>query len=540
MQLSNTSGYSASLLPQRTKSDGTVVVAVPLYIDPTTGQSNSLNAQLTVSQGSLTSAPVSLSIQDIPALSTYGTNLGDISRAFYNYQAISLGRTLDSLQAMQGLPGNKVDTTAAQADVSQQLKNVIMARNDLDRVVTNNSISISGGVLPDGTPVSFNSSSLEMMDRVLGVYISVLQPSITAAAKHQPAKRRAEVIILPGSKHQPYPHPGSPFSAEGKHAKRQAAGQLPIAIFGTLSGAETIAGSVRDNISGDPTLADKLISVGGGLSAAVGIVANAVTLFGVAGAAPEVAAVAALAGVAFSIAAVVNHLYHVSTDYSQMETETDPATLLKLQNDFNASLINLPLDALAIGVSAYSAPAAGMQALGFSQEVVQALAESGSGTQGVTCAGVAFMVSTAQLIAQQFAINDQKAAQAAMSALQTPTSPNQGFGELSGNVNITNSQGPILSGLTGVSIDDLSGTDFSSVADTVGNYDVLLPLGDTTLNYSNMTIDAFDPVSGSSLTSLPIDLSGLLSGQVFTGPSLSGTCNDSDANNPDSDDPDCD
>src|SRR5579864_2537364 len=66
VMLSNSAGFSAILTPMRTQSDGTVVVALPIFIDPTTGKTNNLNASLSIGQGGLASAPVSLTVQDIP------------------------------------------------------------------------------------------------------------------------------------------------------------------------------------------------------------------------------------------------------------------------------------------------------------------------------------------------------------------------------------------------------------------------------------------------------------------------------------------
>jgi hypothetical protein len=63
-----------------------------------------------------------------------------------------------------------------------------------------------------------------------------------------------------------------------------------------------------------------------------------------------------------------------------------------------------------------------------------------------------------------------------------------------------------------------------------------------------MSIGAFDPVdlydpSINTLTVLDssvVDLSGINTNTPITGPSLVGTCNDTDSGSPDGDDPDCD
>jgi hypothetical protein len=494
LTLSNASGYSATLTPMRTQSDGTVVVAMPLYIDPTTGKTGSLNASLTLSQGSLTSVPVNLSIQDIAQLSDYGTNLGDISRAFYNYQAIVLGKMLNSLQAIQAMPGNTVDTTTAQANVSQQLGNVIKARNDLDRIIVNSASGITAGTLPDGTPVNFDSNSLELMDRVIGMYLTTLQPSIAPAIRTKAKKAHAGAPAVNLKDHDMTRR--TVADAKGaKSAARVAPNSITMKnildVIGGLSGAETVAGAVRTNLQSDPTLADRMISIVSGGAAVVGITA---TIIG----APEVVAGAVIVGVACSTASILNDFYHIGSDITEITTltasGTDPTELTKAQNDLNASAINLPLDILATVVAPLTIPAEGATFLG--QEVVQVLENAGSGATGATVQGANFLISTLQLVAQNSAINDQKAADSAAGQFQNPfPSPSEGFGDIAGTVSISNSQGPILSGLTGLSVIDTSGTGFSSIADQSGNYDVSVALGDTTLNYSNMTINAFDPIT---------------------------------------------
>jgi hypothetical protein len=540
LTLSNASGYSATLTPMRTQTDGTVVVAMPLYIDPTTGKTGSLNASLTLSQGSLTSVPVNLSIQDIPQLSDYGTNMGDISRAFYNYQAIVLGRMLNSLQAIQAMPGNKVDTTTAQANVSQQLRNVIKARNDLDRIIVNSTAGITAGTLPDGTPVNFDSNSLELMDRVIGIYLTTLQPSIAPAIRTKATRAHAGAPAV----NLKYPGTTRRTIADAKAAKGAKAHVAPnsitmkniLDVIGGLSGAETVAGTVRTNLQSDPSLADRMISIVSGGAAVVGITSAIIG-------APEVVAGAVIVGVACSTASILNDFYHIGSDISKIETltasGTDPTELTQAQNDLKASAINLPLDILATVVAPLTIPAEGATLLG--QEVVQVLENAGSGTTGATVQGANFLISTLQLVAQNSAINDQKAADSAAGQFQNPfPSPSEGFGDIAGTVSISNSQGPILSGLTGLSVIDTSGTGFSSIADQSGNYDVSVPLGDTTLSYSSMTVNAFDPITDLTLSSSVVDLTGLTSNTPFVGPTLSGTCNDTDAGSPDGDDPDCD
>ena len=116
----------------------------------------------------------------------------------------------------------------------------------------------------------------------------------------------------------------------------------------------------------------------------------------------------------------------------------------------------------------------------------------------------------------------------------------QGFEDIQGTVAITNSQGPIYSGLTGIGLGQSPNFFASGMADPSGNYDLLVPSGNPAIDTSAQFIHAFDPVTGALLATEPLDLSGATPGLTITVPKLSGSCNDADASTPDADDPDCD
>lgn len=506
VMLSNTSGFSAVLTPIHVQSDGTVVVAMPVFIDPATSKTGTLAASLSIGQGGLTSAPVSITIQDIPPLSNYQTTsgpvtLGQISHAFYNYQAIALGQTIDSLQAIQTSPGNKIDVSVPMAHVQQQLTSVIEARNDIDRVITNNALQIGGGALANGTPITFDRNSVEIMDRALAVYlVNLVQPSLAAT--------------IPNAKRS--------LATQQTSADLSAAIDI-TSIFKTIEGAanvENIAGAMRGFADSHSTVRDKLVAVAGGLVAGA-------TVVGLVVGSEAIVAGAGVVGLAVTAVNVANDLYNSAVnlnDLLRLNNEgASPAQLSQAQTALKDSTLVLGLDSLG-GVLA---------GLGTVATTVEKM--------GIQAAGL--VVSTLQLYAQNTQINDQKNADAAAAQLTAPlSSTTQGFGTLEGQVNISNSQGPILSGLTQVVIlDPVTGTMLSVMADANGNYEILVPLDSPLFNYSSLTIEAIDPVSGIVLSSLTINLSGLTSSSTpFPAPTLTGVCTDTDANAPDSDDPDCD
>ncbi len=181
VRFSNSAGFSASEQPIRIVPGGTVVAAVPLYIDPGTNQITQAAVSLVLSQGAISSAPVTITIQELPTVASYGTQLGEISRAFLNFEAMTVARRMNEFQAFQLHPGNTVDTSAAQTTLQNLMLATIKSRNDVDRIFTDNSVTISAGALPDGTPIQFDQTSVDMMDRILGLYLTELAPIIKAS-----------------------------------------------------------------------------------------------------------------------------------------------------------------------------------------------------------------------------------------------------------------------------------------------------------------------------------------------------------------------
>jgi hypothetical protein len=538
------SGNSVTLSPLRTQSDGTVVLATPLYIDPTTGSTSSVSASMTISQqGSTTSSPLALNIQDIPQNSDYGTSLGQISRAFYDYQQISMGAMQNAFQAIQGAPSNSVDTTAIRGHIATQLNNAILARDDVDRIVTNNAAQLGIGTLPNGTSISFNSVSVEIMDRLIGSYLTAMQPEISPAVRAAQRRRHDSATghLLSGI------NGSGQLSGRGTYSKRHITanprGFISSALpyLGTLGAGATIVNALRTDWKSDSTVADRLIASEAGAFAGMYIYGTIATALGVAGA-PAIVAAAGTAGLVIGIAAIANDIYKAATAPSNILADTNsgssPSTLTAAQQAMASPTGALVLDSVGGILAALTKdPAPGT--VGFLTQ---------EGTQlGIQAAGL--LNSTLQLIGS-FAPADLSTAQNAAAQFQSPyPSASQGFGNVSSTVSISNSAGPTLSGLTGMLIyDSSSGIQLNSMADENGNYDVVVPLGSTTINYSNTAIYAYDPIttlsSGSYfiLSSTYINLSGLTSNQALPGPALSGTCNDPDANAypPDADDPDCD
>ena len=79
-----------------------------------------------------------------------------------------------------------------------------------------------------------------------------------------------------------------------------------------------------------------------------------------------------------------------------------------------------------------------------------------------------------------------------------------------------------------------------SLASPNGAYSVILPTGIPGINYAAMAVNAYDPITGATLGTLPINVSSLPASGTYNAGSITGTCVDTDAGAPDADDPDCD
>ena len=71
--------------------------------------------------------------------------------------------------------------------------------------------------------------------------------------------------------------------------------------------------------------------------------------------------------------------------------------------------------------------------------------------------------------------------------------PNTDFGQVSGTLAISNSQGGRTPGLTGIAAANSgSGTlGFTSMAAPNGSYNLVIPLGNSSISYNSVTISAF-------------------------------------------------
>jgi len=482
-----------------------------------------------VTQGTRKSSPATIAVGDIPQLSDYGTSLGTISRTFYNFQIMMLGQEQGQLQAIQATNGNSVNTSSASSDVQNLLLGTIRARNDVDRVITSNSLAIPVGTLSGNLgQANFDRNSLELEDRVIGWYLTNLA-SITGNG---------------GSLSIGY------HRSFGKVRYRHAAGAgqrhtLGINFGKTLSSIGNIADAVKSGFDiqaalnkGGPPL-DQALAVAGGLVGGM----EAIGLGG-----PVVVGgltVAATVGLAVAEVVVINTGYEVGCNIYAAMSQASPGGNGGAVQAGVAQISDLASTGIEAAMSATLTLAMAPPGTGTVASLIyQAMnRSSSSGPQYIEADGLVkedttFVTSGVFQADQQTSVAEALQIDSTFS-LQSPDL----YQQVLGIADISQSAGPLLGELPEVSLTTASSspTLTSGIADESGNYQVWVPLGTIGVNYSGVNLQAFDPNTGSGtiLASETVDLTPLQYGPE-TLATISGSCNDTDADNPDGDDPDCD
>jgi hypothetical protein len=529
IRFSNGSGFAATQNPIRVASDGTVIAAVPLYVDAGTGQIGPGTVSVVLTQGNQSTAPMPLNIQDLPPVNAYGTQLGEISRAVLNVEAMLISQELNQLQAFQLAPGNTVDTTKAQATLNKLLNAVIQARSDVDQISLDNTIVISSGTLSDGTPVQFDKTSLDLMDRVSGIFLTqtfgdlILSGTSSHAVRPEftTSRHLARVVSPPthirgrhGQRRifeSQQPFRVHEWSASGKGQPQPTS--LPELTFSQakqlLIAMQTIQATTGFMAEGTASanaknLSDEGRALAGGFSAALGIF-------------PKSATNEALGG----LGSIVSDLDIISRCFAA-DGEFIAALVTGNQGKINQAvadsnnLSGLKVTATLLDLGSYLV---GYKPAAFLGSTVASLLNVYSDGQEIQ--DLQAVDATGQAIENSFPI---------------PLSTTQGIGEVIGNVNIPTNEG-IGAPLSGIELSS-NGISFDALADPVGNYQLFVPLQASPFNYGNTDVIIIDPISQSILGSEVVDLSNLTTATPLQIPTIQGTpCSNIDF---DGDDPDCD
>jgi hypothetical protein len=518
VRFSGSSGYSLTESPIRMESDGTVIAAVPLYVDPATHKVSSGDVSVVLTQSNIQTASATLTINDLPPVNSYGVKPGEISHAMLVFQAMQIGRRLNAYQAFQGAVGNTVDSSTSQTALSSLLMKTIEARSDVDRVLLDNAVTIPAGALPDGTPLQFDATTLDFMDRVQAVFLSGtfgnLVLSTNGNAGPVPSTRARGHLLTPrgGSPQSPRKaalprlNQSSPNNSQLTTMNQillamqglAASGQLPLSTIDTVN-----AKNLGDGVSA--------IATGIG---AVGGLANE-TFGGVAG--------------LVSVASTVIHCW---------EDDGMWAFAKATGNDQVAALIAQDMDSIPRD-QIYGS----LKTLVTSPFLAEATAATKVAstafdliTEGIKFYGLATGENSGSSPSEDA---DKTSLQIVKSDASVFAPPNQGIAEVEGTSTVTSDLG-IEAPESGIELSPGPGEDLTAIADPSGNYSILVPLGVPSFNYATSTFSLVDPETQSVFSSENVDLTNAKSSTVTQIPALTGSCSDDDASSPDGDDPDCD
>ena len=91
------------------------MAGVPLYVAPGAGAISPGSVLLTITQNGITSSSVAINIQDLPSVSSFGVQPGQITSVALDLNAMILARRLNEFQAFQLVAGKVIDTARVQA-----------------------------------------------------------------------------------------------------------------------------------------------------------------------------------------------------------------------------------------------------------------------------------------------------------------------------------------------------------------------------------------------------------------------------------------
>jgi uncharacterized protein (TIGR03437 family) len=529
---SDHANYSVTTPAVSVSANGSIMVAAPVYVSSATNQIGPGTLSVTISQGSQVSSAASINVQDVPALSTYGTTPGQISHAMLVFDAVLLGQRLNQLQAFQSLPRNTIDTTSAQNTLSTLLNAVIQERSDVDQVTQNSSTVIESGSLPDGTNVQYDQTSLDMMDRIHALFLTQTFATLSLSATGSARPADSAPVVTPFTRHggvAPGLTPRAPTSVgnyPGVHIRKrrepeqetEARSEQPQAaseaqkLEAILQDMETVTG-VKELVEGTQknSNAQNWIQM---------VQANAQVVSGMV----DVLHVNSLESKILGLGgALLQDVQVVGDVFAQLAAFADG------EITGNQALVDVAVQAMDAN-----------QGMAIKAGVDLAIALLGGPSFSEAAQQLSTTMSFAQTLAELGAPEQESVNQLpAQLATEAQSMPNisQEFGVLNGAVDITNPNGIQAAQ---PAIDLYTGTDLTTLADPSGDYDLLVPLNVPGFDYSDPTLSVYDPISDETLGSETVNITTLSPTDSLTLPTISGSCNDDDANDPDEDDPDCD
>ena len=471
LTFSNSSGFSATEQAVRVQSDGTVIAGVPLYVNPSTGQIGQGTVSLVLTQGTQSSASTSLTIQDLPPLSTYGTQLGQISHAFLIFEAMLHARRLNEFQAAQQLVGTSVNTSSAQTVMQDLINASNLGRADVDNIMSNNGTVLSWGSL-NGTNLQFNSTQLDAMDRIIAVYLTQqFLSSPSASTSSQTARSRTAKPPI-----------------------------RPRVNFGSMGALLTCLGSntsacfmqAQEAVQSSPNPTDTSTAWLTGMKATLSL-----------GGAGQAAALPGLALGFVHLSASMDSLTHAISDAADCLAPLDGCDAVAqqaIQSELNSAGAGI-----VSSVTQTISQVPTLLALEVEQQTVK-LADL----------GIASLTSIMQ--------DGSSGAIAAADTTGVSLVSSSTLSQLRGNLGyVTGLAANPISQNTSSPQNSLdlccfgaSQLGITALADPEGNYDLLVPIGVAGTNYSNLSLSEDDTATFTTLATETVDLSGLSSTAIVT------------------------
>jgi hypothetical protein len=448
----NSSGYSASEQAVEVDGDGTVIAGVPIYAS-TAGVTSSGTVSVTIGQGGLTSAPISVTIQDLPSQAAFGTSIGQMSHAFLNYEALMLAQAINELQAFHGLPGNTVNVASSVASLQTLLTAVLGARNDVDAVSANNSLVIQEGTTADGTVIRFDQTSVDMMDRILGVYVSQMLPYLSSSSNS--SLPTANSLLLA-------PRASATLSSIYTLLKGFGKADNPLALADSLW------------VSTDKSAVTRYAVAAGAVTGAFGF-KQASAYWGF---------LVAFRGVITDAAEIAAETSYLNNERSKINPSA--TAIVTVDEQRYESEIKLGVDLFMLGSNAVTL------VTGIEVPLNSAL-------------------SAANTIRDWFKNGTLSQIEATTGALLTEAENGTIFPNQLSSVNGEVASPSVLAseGVTGITVQSGLPDSFTGLSDPGGDYDITVPVGDPNFNYGNAQVGASDPVTGKPLGSASVNLNNL-------------------------------
>lgn len=472
LHYSNRLGYSHNQQAIRVSPDGSVLAGIPLYVDPVSGLISSGDVSLEVFQATGSSPSVSLTIQDLPSLAAYGTQLGQISDAVLAFDAMGLGQRIGELQTFELLTGGISDTSSAQVAFQGLLSAVVKSRLEVDQVMANNAAVILEGTAADGSVVQFDAGSLDLMDRVLAIFLTNVFVSEPSSAIREVDSTTFKQLL-------------------GQLTNFNNFADLQLKITKTVS---------SDNSTTYDRALNYFESAGSGVSTIAERLPDGQPL-GKYGTNEQLGTLGALMGNARTIGNAIGD---------------DGAFVVGLATKNQALMDTAVQDMRGVPTAEYLGAVNGL--LG-TFPVLKGVTTVTGGVLSL------YQLATSKTDQERDAYN---ASLASAAAFPTPNSlGTEGLVRVAGTASITNTGGTPQSGID-LCCYGARQLGIVSVSDPSGNFGLYVPVGIPLTSYSNQTLNLVDESSGSILTSETIDLSGLGNGSSLTVPRL--TCSDPDNN----------